>query len=155
MARDRVWMSTAKLRAYARSGRTLDEIAALNEGDTGWRPTRSTVSKKLAAIGEEPRHVSRRDLVPWDVKPEHANSRFRLMLQAESRRRSGLPLSKTDTKYVDQLDDLIMGRGTPLVVCYTPAIGFYLADRCESDRDIIRAPETDNAPVIPIQPLGG
>jgi hypothetical protein len=142
---DRVWMATAKLRAYARSGRTLDEIATLNEQETGWRPTRSTVSKKLLAMGEEPRHVARRDLVPWDLRPEHSTSRFRLMLQAESRRRAGMPLSNTDRKYVDLLDDLLMGRGTPLVVGYNPEIGFYLADRTEDDRDIIREPESEDA----------
>lgn len=139
-------MSTSKLRAYARAGRTLDEIADLNEKDTGWRPSRSTVSKKLTAIGEEPRHVSRRDLLPWDIRPEHSGSRFRMMLQAESRRRSGVQLSRTDAKYVDQLDDLLMGRGTPLVVCYDPVIGFYLSDRTEDDQDIIRAPAPDDAP---------
>jgi hypothetical protein len=147
-------MSTSRLRAYSRSGRTLDEIAELNEKETGWRPSRSTVSKKLAALGEEPRHVTRRDLVPWNVKPEHANSRFRLMLQAESRRRSGQRLSKTDSKYVDLLDALLIGRGTPLVVGYSPAIGFYLTDRSETDQDIIR--ENGNGPenglVVPEQP---
>lgn len=152
-------MSTAKLRAYARSGRTLDEIATLNEQETGWRPTRSTVSKKLLTMGEEPRHVARRDLVPWAIRPEHSTSRFRLMLQAESRRRAGAQLSNTDRKYVDLLDDLLMGRGTPLVVAYHHEIGFYLTDRTEDDRDIIREPASeddedngfaDNAPAADI-----
>lgn len=146
MARERIWMSTGKLRAYARAGRTLDEIAELNERDTGWRPSRSTVSKKLYALGEEPRHVSRRDLIPWNIRPEHVNSRFRLMLQAESRRRAGYELSNTDSKYVDQLDELLMGRGTPLVIGYSEKIGFFLTDRKETDRDIIREYTADDAP---------
>lgn len=135
---ERIWMSTARLRAYARAGRTLDEIAELNARETGWEPSRSTVSKKLAAMGEEPRHLSRRDLVPWNIRPEHQGSRFRLMLQAESRRRAGQTLSRTDRKYVNLLDDLLMGRGVPLVVGYNPDTGFYLTDRTESDQDIIR-----------------
>ena len=113
-------MATAKLRALSRSGRTLDEIATMNEKDTGWRPTRSTVSKKLLTLGEEPRHASRRDLLPWSIQPEHNSSRFRLMLQSESRRRAEMELSRTDQKNVDLLDDLLLGRGTPLVVGYHP-----------------------------------
>ena len=134
-------MATAKLRALSRSGRTLDELATLNEAETGWRPTRSTVSKKLLALGETPRHASRRDLMPWQVKPEHNSSRFRLMLQAESRRRSGLDLSNTDLKNVDLLTNLTMGRGVPLVIGYDRVIGFYLADRTDADTDIIRFTE--------------
>lgn len=145
MASERVWMSTAKLRAYARAGRTLDEIAEINGRETGWTPSRSGVSKKLAAMGEEPRHQSRKDLIPWDVKPEHSRSRFRLMLQAESRRRSGLKLSNTDRKYVNLLDDILMGRGVPLVIGYHRDVGFYVTDRTDSDQDIIRMP-VDSAP---------
>src|SRR5215469_5867683 len=118
-------MATTKLRALARSGRTLDEIAKENEVDTGFRPTRSTVSKKLITIGEEPRHRSRRDLMPWYVRQEHRSSRFRAMLQAESRRRAWNDLSATDQKLVSMLDDLLMGRGVSLVVGYHQAIGFY------------------------------
>ena len=41
------WISAAKLRALYSAGLTLDEIASANERAEGWRPTRSTVSKKL------------------------------------------------------------------------------------------------------------
>lgn len=144
MPPQRYWMSTAKLRGYARAGLKLEEIAERNEKETGWRPDKSTVSKKLRDIGEDARHASRSDLTPWKIRPEHVNSRFRVMLQAESRRRTGAELSDTDRKAINLLEDLIMGRGTPLVVGYHPEIGFYLTDRNDSDQDIIRVSHADH-----------
>lgn len=140
---ERVWMATAKLRAYANSGRTLEEIAELNAADTGWKPDRSTVSKKLLAMGVEPRYGRRSDLIPWKIRPEHIESRFRYMLEAESRRRQRGRVREADRKAANLLNDLLFGRGTALVVGYHPEIGFYLTDRLDSDQDIIRAPHDD------------
>lgn len=148
---ERVWMATAKLRAYARSGRTLEEIAELNAVDTGWKPERSTVSKKLLAIGEEPRYGRRTDLVPWRIAPKHIESRFRYMLEAESRRRTGKTLRPADKKAADLLNDLLFGRGTPLVVGYCHEHGFYLTDRSDEDQDIIRAPREAGSNGAPVE----
>ena len=150
MATQRYWMDTRKLRALAAAGWLYEEIAEENERVTGWKPNRATVSRRLAALGIERRHGNRRDLVPWDVRPEHNSSRFRGMLQAESRHRAGQSMSKTDTKLRSMLKDILFGRGIPLVIGYDPEIGFYLTDRTEQDTDIIRY-----TPLINGSPGGG
>lgn len=137
MPRVTVTIPTAWMRNAARSGRSYDEISDMIERNFGIQRSRSWVSKELKKLGES-RHFPRKDLIPWDVKPEHKKSNIYLMLQAESRRRSGNQLSKTDVKYVSQLDELMLARGISLIISYCPIIGFYLQPRQESDQDIIR-----------------
>ncbi len=139
----RYWMATSKLRALAAAGWLYEEIAEENQRVTGWKPDRGTVSRRLATLGIPRRHGSRRDLVPWDIRPEHNGSRYRAMLQAESRHRAGERLSRTDEKLRSMMNDLIFGRGVPLVIGYHPEIGFYLADKNDADTDIIRKPHTE------------
>lgn len=134
------WLSTSKLRALFSAGLTYEEIAEANERATGWKPTRSGVAKKFERLGFPPRNASHVDLIPWQVKPEHNSSRYRHMLQAESRKRNDIPLSDTDRWLTNMLYDLLFGRGTLLVIGYDPEIGFYLTDRTDADEDIIRAP---------------
>src|SRR5690242_13593763 len=90
------WMPEPKLRRLFRAGKTVDEIAAINERNTriddvpgtGLDPTRPGVAKKFARLGFPRRNLSHEDLIPWqDIRPEHATSRLRKMLEAESRRR--------------------------------------------------------------------
>ena len=148
-----ITISDAALRSWARSGMRLKDIQRKIHETTGWSPDISTISKWLKDMGEEPRHKSRKEFMPWpDIQPEHKNSRFRIMLQAAERRDKGLPLSDTDTKAVNLLDDLRMGRGTPLVVGYHPEVGFYLADATEAEVQkgaIIRVPQKLNLDLSP------
>lgn len=139
---ERVWMATAKLRGYAHAGVPYAEIATINEQETGWKPDKTTISKKLKAMGVEPRYGNRADLVPWSIKPEHIESRFRYMLEAESRRREGKELRAADRKAVETLRGLLVPKSgtTSLVIGYHPDLGFYLADRTDADQDIIRMP---------------
>jgi len=146
MARENTWIPAPRLRSLAQAGQTYDEIATLNERATGWRPTRATVSRKLARLGVAPRNLTHSDLAPWQVRPEHRTARLRWMLRAESRARAGRPLSETDIGARDLLRDLLTGRGVPLVVGYHPYVGFYLTERQTSDVDIIRAPEATSKP---------
>jgi hypothetical protein len=135
------WMSTAKLRSLFAAGLTYDEIAEANERSEGWRPTRAGVARKFERLGFPPRNASHADLIPWRIRPEHRKDRIGYMLQAESRKRQGLPLSESDLTLVSLLHDLLFGRGRFLVVGYDPKIGFYLADRSDEDEDIIRSPK--------------
>jgi 2-aminoadipate transaminase len=134
-----------------RRGWTLDELALENERLTGCKPSRTAVSVRLRDAGVMLQRGSRRDLLPWDIRPEHRHSRFRVMLSAESKRRE-MEATGDDTgwsdaydKAIDLLYDLLYGRGTKLVVGYHPEIGFYLTDRLPSDTDIIRAPHAATA----------
>lgn len=138
MVRESTWLPAPRLRSLAEAGRTYDEIATLNESETGWRPTRGTVSRKLERLGVKPRNLTHTDLVPWAIQPDHQDARLRYMLRAESRARAGHKLSDTDRKARDLLTDLLAGRGTPLVVGYHPEVGFYLTEKLASDKDIIR-----------------
>lgn len=136
------WMTSAKLRALFHAGLTYDEIAVINLRSEGWQPSRSAVKLKLDSYGMS-RRMSHSDLIPWKVKPEHNSSELRHMLQAESRSRQRKELSETDRKLVARLHELLFGRGKLMVVGYHRDTGFYLAEREDSDEDIIRAPRAD------------
>jgi hypothetical protein len=132
-------MTSAKLRALFASGRTYDEIAEANERSEGWKPSRAAVLRKYEAMGMPPRRASHRDLLPWKLRPEHADSVVRHMLQAESRARQHKALSETDRKLIRRLNELLFGRGTLMVVTYHPEVGFAFVLREDADEDIVRA----------------
>lgn len=136
------WMPTAKLRALAHAKRTYDEIAEANFRSEGWKPSRSAVLRKLESLGIERRYPSHTNLIPWRVAPEHNRSVIRHMLQAESRKRQHKALSETDRKLLSRLDEMLFGRGTPMVVTYHPDTGFALVMREDDDEDIIRVPSS-------------
>jgi hypothetical protein len=133
------WTHARKLRILAESGLTPDEIASANERITGWRPTPSAVRLRLAALEIERRQPAETNLTPWRIAQPHNRSRFRHMLQAESRRRRGVPSQKDDV-LISLLYDLLFGRGAFLIVGYHRVIGFYLAERETTDTDIVRQP---------------
>lgn len=141
------WIDNAKLRALFNAGLTYDEIAEQNFHITGWRPGRPAVARKFERLGFPPRHASHPDLIPWrksaggpGIATEHEHDRMVYMLGAESKRRQGKELSKSDRTLVSVLHDLLFGRGRFLVVGYDRKIGFYLSDRTDNDDDIVRAP---------------
>jgi hypothetical protein len=138
------WMSTSKLRALYRAGVSYDDIAVINERSEGWKPSRTAVMRKRDALGEPARRVLHGDLLPWRIRPEHNQDRIRYMLQAESRRRAGVKQSRSDRVLTQLLNDLIYGRGRFMVVGYSTELGFYLAERKDSDTDIIRRPFDQN-----------
>jgi hypothetical protein len=138
----KTWIADAKLRALFNAGVEYDEIARLNEISEGWLPTRSTVKRKLERMGMPPRRKSHRDLIPWTLRPEHSDDRFRHMLQVESRSRAGCEQSDTDRKLISMLQRVLNANGKPLVVGYHPETGFFLANRTADDTDIIRRPKT-------------
>lgn len=134
------WMATAKLRALFRAGVEYEDIAGINEKNTGWRPHKSVVSRKRDAMGEPPRRLRHDDLIPWRIRPEHNNAEMRHMLQAESRRRAGQPQSDKDKILTSLLYNRLFDRGRQMVVGYHPDLGFYTIDRADDDTDIIRRP---------------
>jgi hypothetical protein len=132
------WIDGKRLRNLAESGYTLDEIASVNERETGWKPDRSVVSRKLRSMGIERRVGSRKDLIPWRVRTEHYKSRWYYALLAESRRRAGEELAPSQQRDLAALDH---AASLGMVVGYDREIGWFLADRREgADTDVIRAP---------------
>lgn len=123
-------------------GLSLDEIADANERAEGWHPSRSAVSRRLDAIGVPPRRLHHGDLIPWRMRPEHNDHRYRHMLQAESRYRAdpGKRPSPSDQRWRSLLSALLYGRGPAQVIGYDPKIGYYTTDRLETNDDIIRRP---------------
>lgn len=132
------WMTTAKLRALFAAGLTYDEIADINARSEGWKPSRSGVKQKYEAMGMPPRRASHKDLLPWQLRPEHADSVVRHMLQAESRARQHKPLTDTDRKLTARLHEILFGRGTLMVATYHPEVGFAFVLREDVDDDIVR-----------------
>ena len=105
-----------------------------------------TVSDKLRAIGEEPRVGSRKLLRSLGkIKKEHRSSPLYYIVAAEDRRRerqeTGQPLSKTDQKWISQMNDLIFR--PKLVVGYDRELGFYLQPRTDEDGDFVRPPKPE------------
>jgi hypothetical protein len=136
------WIDGKRLRNLAESGYTLDEIASVNERETGWRPHRSVVSRKLRSMGIERRVGSHKDLIPWRVRTEHYKSRWYYALLAESRRRGGDELSASQQRDLAPLDH---AASLGMVVGYDPEIGWFLADRREGvDTGVIRAPDSES-----------
>lgn len=136
------WMAAARLRALFSAGLTYDEVAVVNERSEGWRPSRAAVQHKYQEMGMPPRRPSNRDLIPWHIAPEHADSLVRKMLGAESRARSHRALSDADRKLTARLHEILFGRGTLMVVDYSPETGFAFVMREDSDEDIIRQPRS-------------
>lgn len=137
-------MSTAKLRALFAAGLTYDEVAEANFRSEGWRPDRSVVKRKYEAMGMPPRNPSHRDLLPWRIKPEHNDSIYRHMLQAESRKRQHRQLSDSDRRLLDRMQEELYGRGQIKVIGYHPDVGFFTARREDWDEDIVRDPKADH-----------
>lgn len=139
----RQWMRESKLLSLHRAGRTYDEIADANYRSEGWRPSKSSVMRKLRSIEglELPPRASHADLLPWSIAPQHNSDMFRRMLQAESRWRKGYELSRNERDARSLLNDFLWGRGAPLVVAYRRDIGFFLVRRIDADVDIIRHPD--------------
>ena len=135
-------MTSAKLRALFNAGWTYDDIAEANERSEGWKPSRSAVLRKYQEMGMPPRRSIHHDLLPWRVAPEHSDSLIRHMLGAEARYRQGNALSPTDRKLISRLHDMLVGRGTLMVVDYHPETGFSLVLRDDGDADIIRSPRS-------------
>lgn len=138
------WMTASKLRALFMDGLTYDEIAEVNERSEGWKPSRAAVKRKYEAMGMPPRRHSSSDLLPWKIQPEHNQSMFRYMLQAESRARQRKAVSDTDRKLLARLHEMLYGRGKLMVVNYHPTVGFFLQEREDFDDDIIRSPRADH-----------
>jgi hypothetical protein len=65
---------------------------------------------------------------------------MRHWLQAESRRRQGLPLSETYRKLIKGLNEELSASPRRKVVTYHPATGFAFAIAEDTDKDIIRWP---------------
>lgn len=136
--RRREWLDDSAMQEMWQAGHSLLEIALANEAATGWKPTRSTVSKHLKELGEPSRYSSRKDLKPWIIAREHQDMRYRFWLDAESRRRAGYKLTASENRCIDLMNDLLHGRGAELVIGYCENHGFYLTDRLPGDDDIIR-----------------
>jgi len=139
------WLSDRYLLALHGDGQTLEAIAAANEAETGWRPTRSGVLRKLQKIGAPYRYGSHKLVIPWRIAPAHRQDPLRYMLAAESRKRQGVELSQPEERLVDLLHDLLFGRGREWVVDYDDEDGFALRPRRDSDADIVRMPKVTMA----------
>lgn len=134
------WMPAHKLRELFEAGLTDAEVAEANLRATDWRPHNTSVFYKRRDMGYGGRNASHADLLPWQISAEHSGHRYRYMLMAESRKRQGLPLSRRDQSELSLMHELLFGRGVNLVIGYDARIGWYLSDRLDSDRDIIRQP---------------
>jgi|SRR5215831_10923660 len=132
----RQWLPDDALLMLRAQGLSLEEIAGVIKDAYDWRPTVSAVSKRLSRAGVWPTYASHRDMIPWRIRPVHNRSPLRRFLQAESRRRQGLPLKRHHKDALKLGNDLIHGP-IPLVVSYDERYGFITLVRLPGE-DIIR-----------------
>ena len=116
------------------------DIAHANEENKGWHPSAAMVSRKLRSLGLPPRRVSHRDLIPWRINPEHAHNEVYYALQAISRDRQKIPLSKQDGYRAQWLLDLLVDGDLLKVVDYDYNEGWKIVRARKTDTDIIRRP---------------
>lgn len=148
------WMEDSDFIRRWVSGELVSKIIAHNKRVTGWSPTKSAVLYHAGTLELQPRNAHS-DLLPGPIRPEHRN-RYYKMLTAEGRRRRAdekygegngyAKISRTDQKYVNQLEELLhgFGRGARLVIGYDPVHicgGWYLVDEQPWDTDIVRRPQ--------------
>lgn len=136
------WMQPAKIRQLYGLGWSNAAIAEANRDETGWRPSRSAMSRKLRDLGMPPRRTRHGDLIPWRINPEHAHDPIYYGLQAISRERQGIKLdllaARSEAK---MLRDLLTSGSTPMVVDYDYDKGWRLVRARKTDTDIIRRPK--------------
>lgn len=139
-------MDTAKLRSLFEQGWTYDEIADENYRLHHWRPDRSTIVYKRRRLGIPKRNASNVDLIPWDVGSQHNGHRYRRMLTAKAKEMRQEPLTSSEQRLLAMMDDLLHGRGQPLVIGYSPVEGWFLADKLPTDDELIRPPRGRRRP---------
>lgn len=134
------WIPDADIRQFYGLGWSNTVIARANEERTGWRPSRSAMSRKLRALGLPQRRVSHQELIPWRINPDHAHNQVYYALQAISRERHGIPPSHQDGYRAQWLRDLLTLGGVPKVVDYDYNDGWRIVRARKTDTDIIRRP---------------
>jgi hypothetical protein len=139
-------MQDEKIRQFFRLGWGNADIAHANFEATGWEPSRSAVAAKLKSLGLQARRMSHKDLIPWHILPEHAHSPIYYALQAISRTRQGIKLSRQDHYRAEWLRDLLTRRGTAMVVDYDRHHGWIFKLAQDEDTDIIRRPQDQDGP---------
>jgi hypothetical protein len=107
-----------------------DYISVKPEAISMWRKRRGIERLK-------PRYE---DLLPWRVRPEHANLTPAKMLRREGRLRSGEKVSDADLAELNRWKTKLSNSGA--VVHYEPASdqGWFYVTRRDEDLDIIRDP---------------
>lgn len=132
-----------ELRRYLERGLTQAQIAEAWEQDSGVRVGRSAIAMAIERYGlksgkPRPRYE---DMLPWEVRGEHAMHNVARMLRLEGRRRQGGKLSEKEKRLLTNWRAALDEQNA--VVTYDPdtAEGFFWTDRLESDDDLIRRPE--------------
>jgi hypothetical protein len=132
-----LWPTDETMRQLAARCRTIPDIAegVWEANGKRWRPERQAVTRRLKSLSITRGYGSRTGLVPRNLAPEHRDSRWRMVLSAEDKRRKGEPLSERDRERVAVLAKV---NALGLVLVYRRDIGFYLVDRTPGDDDVVR-----------------
>tara|TARA_R110002020_G_scaffold26085_3_gene84428 strand:- start:2968 stop:3414 length:447 start_codon:yes stop_codon:yes gene_type:complete len=129
-----------RLLTWTQQGLTQEEICQRIYDETGYLPSRSSVSAALSRAGKSKTMPRYEDTIPWRVKQEHLREYAPRMLRLLGRKRSGTELTPEEQARLDgwlnKLDD------ENAVVAYDPEFrfGFVYVDR-----------EPDDDPQIPIR----
>ena len=132
-----------RMEAYLKLGLSNRGIAEQYEKDTGIRVSPNAITMALQRYGLKSNNPRERydDLLPWQLRPEHAMHTEARLLRLEARRRRGKSLSDTELKWLTNWLGYL--RDANAVVTYNPDSeqGFFLVPRKDSDTDVIRRPE--------------
>lgn len=135
-------VDVAEVKRWYDEGYTYPEMAEMHLAKHNIQVSASSFSALRRRMGWEGRLLIENPLVPWKVLPKHKKSYLLAMLQRESRRRVGLPITESFTpERVEAWAESLRERNA--VVDYRPTTekGFYLTyARPGIDLDIIRDP---------------
>lgn len=132
-----------QLSRYLERGLTQQQIVEQWEADSGLRATRSAIAMAMNRYGlssarPRPRYD---EMLPWQVRLEHASHNDARMLRLEGRRRKGGDLTVKEKRILQQWKQLLEERHA--VILYDPATeqGWWWVPRTEEDDDLIRRPQ--------------
>jgi hypothetical protein len=142
MARPRILPSDSTLVKWVDEGLTHEQITARIEEQTGYRPSRSTVSASLSKAGlTTPIRYTK--LIPWrPIKLEHNTHRYLTNLRIGARIEQGLPVSDGEKNRWENFYRNILDARAILVYIYDSPEGFYTVHRYPDEEGIVRPPDS-------------
>lgn len=133
-----------ELKRWIEEGRTYSWISEQYLTKYNIEFSVSGVSEYRRRHGLSRRQARDRDLIPWDVRPEHDNRYILAMLRTEASIREGFEPSQAYVRRLENWRERL--EEGDLVVHYDPDTdeGFFLIPREPQDDDIIRHPRNLN-----------
>lgn len=127
---------------WVEEGLTHEEITERVEQQTGYRPSRSSVSASLSKAGlTTPIRYTK--FIPWrPIKLEHNVHRFLTNLRIGARIDSGMPVSDAERLRWENFYKNVIDANAIIIYLYDSPEGFYTVHRYPDEEGIVRPPNS-------------